>query len=127
MLSLVYINLVGMNADKEYLYEFYFSEEPELAWGVDWDRKPSGICNLSVPQKQVYDEIKMIKTDIILSLAQNNTCFSMQDCKDGIVPLGWEDIDLYEEYPENGRLVFPFGLNITDVELALGKRYLNFL
>lgn len=126
MQNLIYVNIVGKNADDEYVYEFYFSEEPEMCWNVDWDIKPASICNLSVPQKMNYDVIKTLKTDIILSVAQKNSCFSMQDCKDGIVPVAWENIDLYTAYPEDGRVVLPFGMELSIVEQTLSKRGLFF-
>lgn len=126
MRSLIYVNLIGRNADNEFIYEFYFSDEADLAWGVDWDVKPSSICNLAAPQKMNYDEVKILRTDIILNVASKNSCFSMQDCKDGVISLAWEDIDMYDEYPENGRIVFRFGDTLDDVESKLLTRDLSF-
>jgi hypothetical protein len=126
MQSLIYVNIIGKNAEDEYVYEFYFSDEPEMAWGVDWDIKPAAICNLSVPQKMNYDVIKILKTNITLSVAQKNSCFSMQDCKDGIIPIAWENIDGYDEYPEEGRIVLAFGVELKNVEQMLNKRSLMF-
>lgn len=126
MQSLIYVNIVGKNAEDEYVYEFYFSDDPEMAWGVDWDIKPATICNLAVPQKQTYDIIKTLKTEMVLTVAQKNSCFSMQDCKDGILPIAWEDIDGYDEYPEEGRIVLPFAINMDDIDEIFSKRNLNF-
>lgn len=126
MLGLVFVNIIGKNSEDEYVYEFYFSEEPEMAWDIDWDVKPATICNISVPKKMNYDIVKTLKTECILNVAQKNSCFSMQDCKDGIVPSAWENIDNVEEYPEEGRFVFPFGVDINDVECSLAKRDLAF-
>jgi len=126
MQSLIFVNLIGKNAEDEFVYEFYFSDEAEMAWGIDWEIKPSSICNLSVPKKMNYDIIKTLKTEISLCVAQKNSCFSMQDCKDGIVPIVWENIDGYDEYPDEGRIVFPFASTIEDVEEMLSKRNLLF-
>lgn len=126
MLGLIYVNIIGKNSENEYMYEFYFSEEPDMAWGTDWDIKPAAICNLEVPQKQTYDIVKTLRTEYIFNVAQKNSCFSYQDCKDGILPVAWENIDNLEEYPEDGRFVFPFGCEIFDVEQALSKRDLLF-
>lgn len=126
MLGLIYVNVLGKNSDREYVYEFYFSDEPEMVWGIDWDIKPSSICNLEPPEKRNYNFIKILKTDFILNVAQKNCCFSMQDCKDGIIPIAWENIDDAEEYPEDGRFVFKFGLDITETEIILMKRNLFF-
>jgi len=126
MQSLIFVNIVGKNSEDELVYEFYFSDEPEMAWGIDWDIKPSSICNLSVPKKMNYDIIKILKTDIVLCVAQKNSCFSMQDCKDGIVPIAWENIDGYDEYPDEGRIVFPFASTIDEVSEIFIKRGLTF-
>lgn len=126
MLGLIYVNTIGKNSDSEYVYEFYFSENVETAWGCDWEVKPCVICNLEVPQKLVYDEIKILKTNTILDLAQKNSCFSYLDCKDGILPVAWENIDDADEYPEDGRFIFPFGFEIQYVEQTLARRGLTF-
>ena len=69
-----------------------------------------------------YEYIKEFKTEIILDLAQNNCCFSMQDCRDKIIALASENLDTAEEYPEDGRIVIHFGDKIDDVERVLAKR-----
>jgi hypothetical protein len=120
-MNLIYVNTIGKNLDGEYIYEFYFSEDPDIAWGTDWNVKPASICNLEVPQKQTYEMVKILKTNCILNVIQENSCFSMQDCKDKIIASAWENIDDAEEYPEE-RLVFPFGIDISDVESMLSKR-----
>jgi hypothetical protein len=50
----------------------------------------------------------------------------MQDCKDGIIPIAWENIDGYDEYPEEGRIVLAFGVELKNVEQMLNKRSLMF-
>lgn len=126
MESLIYVNVIGKNSGNEFVYEFYFSNEPDLFWMIDADIKPASICNLGVPDKQMYDTIKTITTNIVLNVSQKNSCFSMQDCKDGIIPVAWENIDGYDEYPENGRIVLPFGFSMEDVEIKLNSRGLSF-
>lgn len=123
---LIYVNVIGKNSNNEFIYEFYFSDEPDLFWMFDADVKPASICNLGVPEKQMYTTIKTLKSNIIFNVSQKNSCFSMQDCKDGIVPVAWENIDMYEEYPRNGRIVFPFGISIYDLEKKLNIRDLSF-
>lgn len=126
MLGLIYVNIIGKNSEDAYMYEFYFSEDTETAWAIDWDVKPAVICNLGVPESTVYDTVKILKTKYILNVAQRNSCFSFQDCKDGIIPVAWENIDDAEEYPEDGRLIFPFGFEIEYVEQTLARRNLSF-
>lgn len=126
MMGLIYVNMIGKNADDKFIYEFYFSDEPEMAWGVDWDQKTPSICNISVPQRMNYDTIKILKTTIVLDVAQKNNCFSMQDCKDGVLAIAWENIDGYDEYPEDGRIVLPFGVEFDDTKDMLSKRGMFF-
>lgn len=124
--NLVYVNKLGINVDQKYIYEFYFSSDHELFWIIDADIKPASICNMTVPDKSTYDYVKILKTAIDLNVAQRNNCFSYQDCKDMVVPVAWENIDDYEEYPEPGRIVLPFGIDHDDVEILLYDRGLNF-
>jgi hypothetical protein len=126
MQSLIFVNKLGKNSEDTYTYEFYFSEEPEMVWGEGWDYKTASLNNIETIEKQNYDFVKILKTKITFDLSQRNSCFSMQDMKDGIIPVAWENIDGYEEYPEDGRIVFPFGVPQTDVELTLSRRDLVF-
>ena len=73
---------------------------------------------------EMYEYVKELKTEIILDLAQDNSCFSMQDCRDNIIALAYENIDDYEEYPDEGRIVIHFGESIDEVEKMLAKRNL---
>lgn len=59
---------------------------------------------------------------IKLDLIQNNCCFSISDCYDGIVSMAWENMDEYEEYPEDGRLFFNFGETLSKVERKLAMK-----
>ena len=125
-LYLVYVNKVGVNSDNNFTYEFYFSEEPEAAWGIDWDVKPSYSANLAVLEERNYDCVEILKTELVFDLAQKSTSTSLQDMRDGVIPTCWECIDNYEVYPEAGRLVFPFGISKQDVEIKLAKRDIAF-
>ena len=126
MSKLIYVNILGKNADDENVYEFYFTDEIEFVWQTDWDVKPSSICNIKPPPKMCYTNINILKTKIVLDLAQKNSCFSMQDCKDKIIPVAWENLDDYTEYPEDGRIVFHFGLDLAKIEVILAKRNITF-
>ena len=46
-------------------------------------------------------------------LAKDNTCFSMQDCIDGIIPL------LFDDPYGNEPLMLPFGMPLEDVISAI--------
>ena len=124
-LYLCYINKLGVDIDGFYLYEFLFSdnEQIDVVWGRDWNFKPAGICGDIKPEDSSYSEVKKLKTKIKIDVAQENMCFSMQDCINGAVALGYENIDDPEiEYPEEGPLVLKFGENIKSVEEKLAIR-----
>lgn len=72
------------------------------------------------------DLVKVVKTEIKFDLAQKNACYSMQDCKDMIIPVVWENIDGYEEYPEKGRIVLHFGDDIETIKEIFDLRKIKF-
>ena len=86
-LYLVYVNPVGKDSNDLFEYEFFFSETPENVWGEDWNIACPAACGDTLPDPTTYSEIKTIKTDIPLFCAQQNTCFSLQDCIDEIISL----------------------------------------
>jgi hypothetical protein len=49
----------------------------------------------------------------------------MQDCRDRIVALAYENLDNAEEYPEPCRIVIHFGDYINDVEKMFAQRDLS--
>lgn len=127
MQKLIYVNKIGKNSEGTFTYEFYFSEDDlSLFWLENAEVKPASIANIQVPPEGTFSEMKVLKTNIKLNSAQNNTSFSLQDCFNNVLSLVWEDISEYEEYPENGRIVFQFGTDIMDVERMLGSRDLAF-
>ena len=60
-----------------------------------------------------------MKTTIEFDLIQDNRCFSFKQAMDGVVSLCFENIDDYDEYPEDGRLVFMFGEPLEEVQRKL--------
>lgn len=118
---LCFVNLIGEENDGYYRYEFIFTDNPDEFWGENFEYKPAGLVNDLIPSDEYITEIHIVKTKIKFDLVQNNMCFGMQDCMDGIVALAYENIDDYEEYPnERGRLYFMFGerFEITENKLA---------
>lgn len=123
-LKVIYVLDVGKDADNKNIYHFLLSENCEDTFAEGWDEKPS--CNINneilKPDDSQYEYIKQLKTDIKLDLAQDSCCTSLQDCKDMIIALAYENLDEAEEYPEEGRIVIHFGDYIDDVETMLAKR-----
>lgn len=108
-LKLVYVKHLGKTYDEMYNYEFFFSTQPEIVWGVDWNEQCPSACGDTTPERSTYHEVVELKCDIPLFCAQDNSCFSLQDMSDGIISCAWEDLSEYESYPEPYRLVFDFG------------------
>jgi len=114
MPQLVYINEKGMDMDR-YVYEFIFSETPEIVYGPDWDYPNPSICTDLSPDPTTYDTVKNVITTYKLKTVQETTCYSMEYAMNGIIALAWIDIEGLEEYPENGRMVFHYGDDIEKV------------
>lgn len=125
-LHLVYINPIGKNSNDLFEYEFFFSETPDIVWGQDWNIACPAACENTLPDPETYSEVKTLKTKIPLFCVQQNTCFSLQDCIDGIICLGYEDISDYTEYPEPIRLVFQFAENYESIIEKLELREIMF-
>lgn len=123
-LYLLFIRYIGQDIDDKHIYEFLFGDEDqrERFWGEDFDQKPSCLCNEMNPLEDTYEEVHKVKTKFRLDLAQDSCCHSMVDCIDGIIALGWENIDDYDEYPEEGRIVFHFGDEFDEIEDRLARK-----
>lgn len=117
--KLGFINLIGEENDGYYRYEFIFTDDIDEFWGEDFEQKPCCLVNNLTPNDEFITEIHIVKTKIKLDLVQNNCCFGFQDCIDGIVALAYENMDAYDEYPQDGRIFFRFGETFSEVENKL--------
>ena len=121
-LMVIYVLYVGKNTDNEYIYHLLISNDKEKTWAEGWENKPACVTRDLTPEDDMYEYIAELKTDLILDLAQDNCCFSMQDCRDNVVALASENLEEAEEYPEEGRIVIHFGDTVDEVEKMLAKR-----
>lgn len=121
-LHVIYVLKVGQLSDGTYIYHLLLSDNPEDTWAEFWEQKPACNCGDLTPSDDMYSHIKEVRLPIPLDLAQNNCCFSMQDCRDRCIALACENLDLAEEYPENGRIVIQFGDNIENVDKMFARR-----
>jgi hypothetical protein len=119
-MKLIYINNVGKNWEGDYLYEFLFSNTTENVDSEDWDSVPAS-GRPQPPHAEFVKAVGKVTTDIKFNLVQDSDTFAVWDAVDGIVALGWEDIDTYDEYPES-RLWFSFGMDKNDVGDKLYER-----
>ena len=118
-INLCFIRLIGEENDGYYRYEFIFTNNIDEVFGENFEQKPACLANsLMVSEEYIY-EIHIVKMKIKLDLIQNNCCFSISDCYDGVIALAWENMDDYDEYPEEGRIFFKFGETLEEVENKL--------
>lgn len=121
--TVVYVKNLGTEIDGTNIYHLYLSTNPDEVFAEGWGDIPA--CN--VPRKlmdldeSMYEHVVEVKTNIVLDLAQNCCCFSMQDSRDNIIALAYENLDNAEEYPDP-RIIIHFGDNIDDVEAMFAKR-----
>lgn len=119
----VYLKHIGTDIDGENIYHIYLSENPDDVFAEGWGEVPA--CNvrreLMDIDEEHYQNILEAKTPIKLDLAQDCCCFSMQDARDRIVALAYENLDNAEEYPEP-RIIVHFADQVEDVERLFGKR-----
>lgn len=114
--KLVYIHKAGIDFEGANTYEFLFSDNSEGIDGDEWDASPAS-GKPSPPNKNYIVSIGKITTDFKLDLIQDSIYMGMYDAVDGIIALGWENIEDLQEYPEN-RLSFFFG---DSLELTMSK------
>ena len=119
-MKLIYINKVGKDWEGNYMYEFLFSDTTENIDGEDWDSVPAS-GRPEPPHSEFVKLVGRLKTDIIFNLVQESDTFAVWDAVDGVVALGWENIDGYDEYPEV-RLHFSFGMTEDEVNDKLYER-----
>ena len=118
-LKLVYVAPIGKNNNDEYEYDFYFSSTPDIVWGQDWNVCCPSACGDIKPEETTYSNIIRVISPIKFFCAQENSCFSMQDCIDGCIAICFQSLDELETYPEPYRIVFSFGEKIENVREKL--------
>jgi hypothetical protein len=116
---LTYINPLNKNYKGEFTYEFLFSKTNEINFGDDWDVTPASSGIVTPPPIDDIDMIGVLITDDIeFELVLNSDSFSMYDCVENIIALGWEK----ESVLDTTRLVFHFGESIESVKNKLYSR-----
>lgn len=109
---LVYINPLNKNFKGENIYEFLFTDKVDITYPDNWSDTPASERIITPITADQLREVITFKTDIIeLDLAIYSETFSMADCVENVIALGWE---LYP--PSTGeRLVFHFGEEIQKI------------
>ena len=119
---LCFIRLIGEENDGYYRYEFIFTDNVEEVFGENFNQKPACLVNGLMIDDKYITEIHIVKMKIKLDLIQDNCCFSVADSYDGIISIAWENTDLYDEFPEDGRIFFRFGETLDEVERKLAVK-----
>lgn len=109
---LAFISRAGIASNGDFIYNFYFTQDSEIVWGEDWNVVPSSVIPNLVPSMDTISLMCDVITDKDFELAKENSCFSMQDCIDGIIAL------LFSK-PREDELILFFGEKMDDVKIKL--------
>jgi hypothetical protein len=122
MSYLIYLNELGPNYKGDNLYEFIFSDSLEDVWGESWESNPANGYP-QPPDLELISKVAVLKNDKLkFNVIQNSDYFSMIDCKDDIISLGWEIENEFVNYSINKRLSFRFGESEEIVKNKLYER-----
>jgi hypothetical protein len=119
-LLLIYINLVGKDYKDNYIYEFIFSDTIVDVDGESWDTFPAS-GRPEPPHNRFIKSVGRLESEVIIDVIQNSDTFAVWDAVDGVIALGWENVNEYETYPEY-RLIFKFGESMKKVNTMLYEK-----
>lgn len=86
---LAFVDMAGTDSDGNNIYRLDFTIDPDAVWGEHFNITPAGIVPDLQPDRNSLSSTATISVPYVLELAKRNNCFSMQDCIDGIIPLGF--------------------------------------
>ena len=116
---LAFVDYAGKSIDGKDIYRFDFTKAPDIVWGEQWNATPAGLMPNLQPDMNTLSITGQVMCKHRYMLAKNNTCFSMQDCIDGIIPL------LFDEPYSDELMVLPFGLEMDEVISILNEHGLE--
>ena len=120
---LIFVKPICKNTDQTYEYDLFFSNTPDIVWGVDWEVNTPGLISTDeiTPDSTTYNKVVRIKIPFPLKTVQETYCYSMEYAIARIIALSWIDIENMEEYPEKGRMVLYFGDTFEHVKGVLSE------
>ena len=120
---LIFVKPICKNTDQTYEYDLFFSDTPDIVWGVDWEVNTPGLVTSDeiTPDSTTYNKVVRIKVPFPLKTIEETYCYSMEYAIARILALSWIDIENMEEYPEKGRMVLYFGDTFEHVEGVLSE------
>lgn len=120
---LVFVKPICKNTDQTYEYDLFFSNTPDIVWGVDWEVNTPGLVSIDeiTPDSTTYNKVVRVKLPFPLKTIQETYCYSMEYAIARIIALSWIDIENMEEYPEKGRMVLYFGDTFEHIKGELSE------
>jgi len=118
---LAFVDYVGKSVDGKNIYRFDFTRATDVVWGDQWNATPAAIIPELEPDVNCLSISGQVLTKHKYLLAKDNTCFSMQDCIDGILPL------LFDEPYSDELMVLPFGMDMQSVIDTLSEHGLELI
>ena len=107
---------------KLFLESEKYTNTPDIVWGVNWEITCPSACGDIRPESSTYTDIVRVVSPVKFFCAQENSCFSMQDCIDGVIALCFVDLNVLDTYPEPYRIVIKFGEDFDVVKEKLSSQ-----
>ncbi len=86
-LYIVFAECIGNDGDDNFFYRLLFSDNPDVVWGDNFNVTPAAIVPDLEPDSSSISKEYMLTSPMKLYTAVDCTCFSLQDCIDGIIAL----------------------------------------
>lgn len=118
---LAFVDYVGKTVDGKHIYRFDFTRATDIVWGDQWNATPAGIIPNLEPDMNCLSLSGQVLSKHKYLLAKDNTCFSMQDCIDGIIPM------LFDEPYSDELMILPFGMDLEQVVNTLNEHGLELI
>jgi len=118
---IAFIDLIGRSIDGKYVYRFDFTYDKDIVWGEYFNITPAIIVPDLQPEKNCLSRRATVEIPYNLGLAKRNSCFSMQDCIDGIIALCFSELDENVLYAGDDVFLINFGETLESVEERLSK------
>lgn len=91
-LYLAFADEIGRDGDN-WLYRFDFTIDTNVVWGTGFNVVPAASVPKMQPDKNCLAFTSTVSMPRKMELAKRSTCYSMQDCIDGIIPLCFTRLD----------------------------------
>ena len=90
---LAFVDIIGTTTNGEFIYRFDFTENTDVVWGEYFNIAPAIIVPDLQPDINCLSRRAKAIFPKEMVIAKKNSCFSMQDCIDGIIDMMFSEID----------------------------------